>query len=70
MFITQTVTRQREIIEVLLRNGWDYMRRVLTGRKADQPQLPTPAVLKNILVDLRSSLCKVRSATLYPSRLT
>jgi predicted unusual protein kinase regulating ubiquinone biosynthesis (AarF/ABC1/UbiB family) len=52
MFITQTVTRQREIIEVLLRNGWDYMRRVLTGRKADQPQLPTPAVLKNILVDL------------------
>ncbi|MBD2625762.1 ABC1 kinase family protein [Trichormus variabilis] len=52
MFLTQTVPRQREIIEVVLRNGWDYMRRLLTGGKADQPQLPTPAVLKNILVDL------------------
>lgn len=52
MFLTQTVPRQREIIEVLFRNGWDYMRRLLTGAKADEPQLPTPAVLKNILVDL------------------
>lgn len=52
MFLTQTVTRQREIIEVLLRNGWDYMRRLLTGGKTAEPQLPTPAVLRNILVDL------------------
>jgi predicted unusual protein kinase regulating ubiquinone biosynthesis (AarF/ABC1/UbiB family) len=52
MFLTQTVPRQREIIEVVLRHGWDYMRRLLTGGKADQPQLPTPAVLKNILADL------------------
>jgi predicted unusual protein kinase regulating ubiquinone biosynthesis (AarF/ABC1/UbiB family) len=52
MFLTQTVPRQREIIEVVLRNGWDYMRRLLTGGKTDEPQLPTPAVLKNILVDL------------------
>ncbi|MFB2771348.1 ABC1 kinase family protein [Pelatocladus sp. BLCC-F211] len=52
MFLTQTVPRQREIVEVLFRNGWDYMRRLLTGGKADEPQLPTPAVLKNILVDL------------------
>lgn len=52
MFLTQTVPRQREIIEVLFRNGWDYMRRLLTGGKTDQPQLPTPAVLKKILVDL------------------
>jgi ubiquinone biosynthesis protein len=52
MFITQTVPRQREIIEVLLRNGWDYMRRLLTGGKPEDPQLPTPAVLKKILVDL------------------
>ncbi|QLE55350.1 AarF/ABC1/UbiB kinase family protein [Nostoc sp. TCL26-01] len=52
MFLTQTVPRQREIIEVFLRNGWDYMRRLLTGGKADEPQLPTPAVLKNILIDL------------------
>jgi predicted unusual protein kinase regulating ubiquinone biosynthesis (AarF/ABC1/UbiB family) len=52
MFLTQTVPRQREIIEVVLRNGWDYMRRLLTGGKTDEPQLPTPAILKNILVDL------------------
>ncbi|AFY41878.1 AarF/ABC1/UbiB kinase family protein [Nostoc sp. PCC 7107] len=52
MFLTQTVPRQREIIEVVLRNGWDYMRRLLTGGKTDEPQLPTPAVLKNILVNL------------------
>ena len=52
MFLTQTVPRQREIIEVLFRNGWDYMRRLITLGKADEPQLPTPAVLKNILVDL------------------
>ncbi|MBD2501333.1 ABC1 kinase family protein [Anabaena azotica] len=52
MFLTQTVPRQREILEVFLRNGWDYMRRLLTGGKADEPQLPTPAVLKNILIDL------------------
>ncbi|MBU7582749.1 MAG: AarF/ABC1/UbiB kinase family protein [Nostoc sp. TH1S01] len=52
MFLTQTVPRQREIIEVVLRNGWDYMRRLLTGGKTDEPQLPTPAVLKNILISL------------------
>ncbi len=52
MFLTQTTSRQREIIEVFLRNGSDYMRRVLTGGKADNPQLPPPAVLRNILVDL------------------
>ena len=52
MFLTQTTSRQREIIEVFLRNGSDYMRRLLTGGKADNPQLPPPAVLRNILVDL------------------
>ncbi len=52
MFLTQTTSRQREIIEVVFRNGWDYMRRLLTGGKADEPQLPTPAVLRNILVGL------------------
>jgi len=52
VFLTQTTSRQREIIEVFFRNGWDYMRRLLTGGKADEPQLPTPAVLRNILVDL------------------
>lgn len=52
MFLTQTVPRQREIIEVLFRNGWDYMRKLLTGGKPEDPQLPTPAVLKKIFVDL------------------
>lgn len=50
--LTQTTSRQREILEVVFRNGWDYMRRLLTGGKADEPKLPTPAVLRNILVDL------------------
>jgi len=52
VFLTQTTSRQREIAEVVFRNGWDYMRRLLTGGKADEPQLPTPAVLRNILVGL------------------
>lgn len=50
--LTQTSSRQREIIEVVFRNGWDYMRGLLTGGKADEPNLPPPAVLRNILVDL------------------
>ncbi|WP_299402890.1 AarF/ABC1/UbiB kinase family protein [Acaryochloris sp. IP29b_bin.148] len=50
--LTQTASRQREIIEVVLRNGWDFMQQLLTGGKADQPALPTPTVLRNILVDL------------------
>ncbi len=52
MFLTQSVSRQRDIIEVFLRNGWDYMRRLLTGGKADEPQLPPPAVLRKILIEL------------------
>jgi ubiquinone biosynthesis protein len=52
MFLTQTVPRQREIIEVLFRNGWGYMRKLLTGGKPEDPQLPTPAVLKKIFIDL------------------
>lgn len=48
----QTSSRQGEIAEVVLRNGWNYMRRLLAGSKTDAPQLPTPAVLRNILVDL------------------
>jgi predicted unusual protein kinase regulating ubiquinone biosynthesis (AarF/ABC1/UbiB family) len=50
--LRKTTSRQREIIEVVFRNGWDYMRVLLTGGKADEPKLPTPAVLRNILVDL------------------
>ena len=50
--LTQTTGRQREIIEVVLGNGWDYMRGLLTGVKIDEPQIPTPEVLRKILVEL------------------
>ncbi len=50
--LVQTRSRQGEIIEVILRHGWDYMRRLLTGGRPDAPELPPPAVLRNILVDL------------------
>jgi ubiquinone biosynthesis protein len=50
--LTQTTSRQREIIEVVFRNGWDYMRGLLTGGKTDEPTLPPPAVLRNILISL------------------
>ncbi|MBF2084643.1 AarF/ABC1/UbiB kinase family protein [Thermoleptolyngbya sp. C42_A2020_037] len=50
--LVQTSSRQGEIAEVVLRHGWDYMRRLLSGGKLDEPKLPTPAVLRNILVDL------------------
>lgn len=46
------LSRQGEIVEVFLRHGWDYMRRLLTGGKADEPDIPPPAVLRNILTDL------------------
>ncbi|MGB0560361.1 MAG: ABC1 kinase family protein [Spirulinaceae cyanobacterium] len=50
--LTQNTSRQREILEVVLSNGWDYMRGVLTGGKASEPQIPSPEVLRNILVEL------------------
>lgn len=50
--IAQASSRQRDIAEVVLRNGWGYMRRLLTGTRAEEPQLPPPAVLRNILIDL------------------
>lgn len=50
--LAKTSKRQREIIEIVLSNGWDYMRGLLTGGKPDEPNLPTPAVLRKILVEL------------------
>ena len=50
--IMQTSSRQREIAEVLLRNGWTYMRQLLLGQKADCPQFPAPEVLRKILIEL------------------
>ncbi|HEY9644152.1 MAG TPA: AarF/UbiB family protein, partial [Coleofasciculaceae cyanobacterium] len=53
------VARQREIIEVLIRHGWDYMRQLLTIGKSDEPELPAPEVLRNILVDLGPAYVKL-----------
>ncbi len=50
--LVQTTSRQGEILEVVFRNGWDYMKSLLTGRKTDAPTLPPPAVLRNILIEL------------------
>ncbi|HEY9667995.1 MAG TPA: AarF/ABC1/UbiB kinase family protein [Coleofasciculaceae cyanobacterium] len=48
----QTSSRQRKIVNVVLRHGWGYMRGLLLGGKAEEPSLPPPKVLCNILVDL------------------
>lgn len=52
MAVRARIARQGEIVEVVLRHGWDYMRRLLTGGQPDKPELPPPAVLRNILTDL------------------
>ncbi|MBD2108378.1 MULTISPECIES: AarF/ABC1/UbiB kinase family protein [unclassified Nodosilinea] len=52
MVSSSRLARQKEIIEVVLGNGWDYMRQLLVGGKADEPEIPPPAVLRNILTDL------------------
>ncbi len=52
MLTPNLIGRQREIVEVVLKNGWDYMRRLLTGSAPDEPELPPPAVLCNILIEL------------------
>jgi ubiquinone biosynthesis protein len=50
--LAKTSTRQREILEIVLSNGWDYMRGLLTGSKTDEPKLPPPDVFRKILVEL------------------
>ena len=58
-------SRQREIAQVLLQHGWDYMRQILTigkvrqvagdGSKStlnDRVDIPPPEILRSILVDL------------------
>jgi ubiquinone biosynthesis protein len=52
MVSSSRLSRQKEIIEVVLSHGWDSMRRLLVGGKADEPEIPPPAVLRNILTDL------------------
>ncbi len=52
------ISRQREIVEILLHHGWDFMRQILTIGKAvggdAQPRvdIPPPDILRNILTDL------------------
>jgi ubiquinone biosynthesis protein len=50
--LVSSAARQREIVEVFIRHGWDYMRQLLTLGKGDEPELPAPEVLCNILTDL------------------
>lgn len=52
MASSSRLSRQGEILEVVLRHGWDSMRRLLAGGQADEPDIPPPAVLRNILTDL------------------
>ncbi|MBD2579668.1 AarF/ABC1/UbiB kinase family protein [Oscillatoria sp. FACHB-1406] len=50
--LTKNVSRQGEILEVVLRNGWGYMRGLLVGGKSGEPRLPSPETLRKILVEL------------------
>ncbi len=51
-------SREGEILEVLLSNGWDYMRQLISvgdgneNEDGKEPELPPPAVLRNVLTDL------------------
>ena len=57
--LTKTSGRQREILEIVLSNGWDYMRGLLSGGKADKPGLPPPAVFRKILIELGPFYVKI-----------
>jgi ubiquinone biosynthesis protein len=53
------ISRQREIVEILLHHGWDFMRQILTiGKVSNDPSkeqrvvVPPPDILRNILTDL------------------
>ena len=50
--ITPANSREAEIVEIVFRNGWDYLKRLLTGNQTDEPYLPAPAVLRNIFIQL------------------
>ena len=52
MLTPALLSRQRDIVEVFLRNGWDYMRQLVLGKAPDEPELPSPAVLCRILIEL------------------
>jgi ubiquinone biosynthesis protein len=71
----RTTERQGEIAEVLLRNGWKFMRQLLLGKKVGEPELPPPAVLRQILVELGPVYVKLGQllstrADILPARYT
>jgi ubiquinone biosynthesis protein len=57
--------RQAEIVEVVVRNGWDYFRSQLAfingqlNSKPTEPSLPLPDVLKQILIELGPTFVKL-----------
>jgi predicted unusual protein kinase regulating ubiquinone biosynthesis (AarF/ABC1/UbiB family) len=52
--------RQAEIIEVILRNGWNYFRsRIIKDAQPEQPALPLPHVLRQILIELGPTFVKL-----------
>ena len=57
--LTKTSGRQREILEIVLSNGWGYMKSLLLGGKADEPKLPPPAVFRKILIELGPFYVKI-----------
>lgn len=53
-------SRQAEIIEVVVRNGWGYFRSQLSfDAKPQKPSLPLPEVLVKILIDLGPTFVKL-----------
>jgi len=53
-------SRQAEIIEVVVRNGWDFFRSQLSfDAKPETPSLPLPSVLRQILIELGPTFVKL-----------
>lgn len=55
--------REAEIVEVVARNGWDYLRSRLAPKPSEgqvaEPSLPLPDVLRQILIDLGPTFVKL-----------
>jgi len=52
--------RQIEIVEIILRNGWNYFRsRIVKDTQPERPALPLPNVLRQILIELGPTFVKL-----------